>query len=752
MTGGEPLAEIALGEVIGGYRLERLLGAGSTSQVFLGSHIRLGRQAAIKVLAVQLLMNKDVVARLLTEARVVNDIRHPNIVDILDFVETESPPRVALVMEYIEGPSLKALREWPFTYDQALGIALQLVAAVQAAHAAGVIHRDIKPDNLLLSKDPRNDPAKRVPRLKIVDFGIAKLAGSSGRTMTGMMLGTPAYMAPEQIAGRPAPSAATDVFAIGEVIFELLANKRAYPASTIHETVRAKLRGELPKLELPPVPGATTLLALITRCLAFKQQDRPTLQEVRDTLLSLAPAQDQASARYKQASSSVASVLDPPTAQWLSSLQETVEPSIEVPPVTAPGQDKTQEIVDVEVRDTREDRRLPGELARSPSEHIATMALSAIEAFEDAPPRPRHVPPPAATEVMHHIPHEDTVPTNKVLRGITDPVQVPGTSPSQELVPISGSVPFMETAITELPVSSSEFAVPDVTELGQPQLPQTAESRVIDRGSSDMVRTLDPETDPRVTERDPREDEPISAPSSPSEPSLERELIPPRLRDPAAPSAIMPLERQGLLQPLPPAQSTTSEPRIPVLDTPVARFEAPPTRNDIPARVEPAMSRIESPGARPFQETPSARAPLTPVTPPRRTDPSVERRVHVRRGAPLKTILLIIGLWVVAGSLAMLAFYLREGSNPVQLPGYAQGGPQATRPRPGRVTLHSRPPGARVEVASTNQNLGETPLEIEVAPDAKPLRVRVSSGGYQPVEIDISLASPSVWVDLEPKR
>src|SRR5215472_14750818 len=103
--------DAAPGEVIGGYRLERLIGSGSTSSVFLGVHVRVNRMAAIKVLSHALYDNNEVISRMLREARVVNDIRHPNIIDIFDFIETESPPRVALVMEYIEGPSLKALRD-----------------------------------------------------------------------------------------------------------------------------------------------------------------------------------------------------------------------------------------------------------------------------------------------------------------------------------------------------------------------------------------------------------------------------------------------------------------------------------------------------------------------------------------------------------------------------------------------------------------------------------------------------------------
>lgn len=265
-------------DVIGTYRLGRLLGAGSTATVYLGMHTLLGRLAAIKVLSGELASSEVAVSRLFTEARVVNDICHPNIVDIIDFVVTDSPRRVALVMELIEGPSVRSLRGWRLPAACALDLASQLVDAVSAAHAAGVIHRDIKPDNLLLSHDPR---AGEIPTLKVADFGIAKLAGTRGRTATGVMLGTPAYMAPEQVAGRPAPTAATDVYAIGEVLYELLTGARAFPQRTLHETVRAKLRGRLPSIELPAnTPHRERLITLIRRCLFRRQGERPRIDEV----------------------------------------------------------------------------------------------------------------------------------------------------------------------------------------------------------------------------------------------------------------------------------------------------------------------------------------------------------------------------------------------------------------------------------------------------------------------------------------
>ena len=289
---------VPLGEIIGGYRLVRLIGAGSTSHVYLGEHARLGRPAAIKVLHDGLVDNPKVVQRMFTEAKVVNDIRHPNIVDVIDFVDqsdapdADTPRRVALVMEHIAGPSVDDLRGGqPLPWRQAVGIAQQLIDAVGAAHRAGVIHRDLKPDNLLLDTDPRAQ-AETVPALKVVDFGIAKVAGPTfgHQTATQTMLGTPAYMAPEQIAQSPPPSSATDVFAVGEILYELLAGQRAYRSARLSDVVRQKLRGEIPDLPLPPLPAGPEIEALLRRCLAFRPEARPRLEEIAELLSAISAA------------------------------------------------------------------------------------------------------------------------------------------------------------------------------------------------------------------------------------------------------------------------------------------------------------------------------------------------------------------------------------------------------------------------------------------------------------------------------
>ena len=441
-----------VGDQIGGYRLLGRLGDGSTSTVFLGEHVKLGRRAAIKVLANDFRDDAKTVERLLTEARVVNDIRHPNIVDISDFVEQASPHRVALVMEHIEGPSLKQFRGAPLPVTSGLAIALQLVDAVQAAHARGVIHRDIKPDNLLLTADPREQP-ERALELKVVDFGIAKIQGpqTQGMTVSGTMLGTPAYMAPEQIAGSPAPSAATDVFALGAVLYELLSGERVYPSTRLQETVRAKLRGEIPPLRRLSVPNAAQIDGIVRRCLDRHPSARPSLDEVREVLdRSLRGA----------AGESMADALDLPTLGLTSA-----------GPLPAPAATELSEVPDGVVQaflqeqaGTTEDKALPElvallqaqevhdeedevgtELARSSLQLNALEQSTTEQVLPDVPAWATHLNDVATAMAGSAIPDQASSPTNRVLNGLgasvtegPEPHTAPGDSYLQGLLGPAG--------------------------------------------------------------------------------------------------------------------------------------------------------------------------------------------------------------------------------------------------------------------------------------------------------------------------
>jgi WD40 repeat protein len=241
------------GQRLGNYRLIRLLGRGGFAQVYLGEHLRLGTQAAIKVLALHL-ADEDV-ERFLTEARTIARLEHPHIVRILDFdVEQELP---FLVMGYAPGGTLR--RRHPkgtrLPLELILSYLKQIADGLQYAHDVRVIHRDIKPENLLLG---RHD------ELLLSDFGLAAVAHSSHSQSTQELSGTVAYMAPEQLQGKPRP--ASDQYALGVVVYEWLCG--AVPFSgTVAEIATQHLHAPLPPPHeristVPPAVEAVVLKAL----------------------------------------------------------------------------------------------------------------------------------------------------------------------------------------------------------------------------------------------------------------------------------------------------------------------------------------------------------------------------------------------------------------------------------------------------------------------------------------------------------
>jgi serine/threonine-protein kinase len=283
----QPSQTADLGEVIGGYRLEALLGRGGMGRVFVASHVKLGRKAAVKVIAARFVNDEQILARFLREAKVVNDVRHPNIVDIFDFVEIDEPRRVACIMELLDGPSLKdLLAKRPLSSKQAVHATLQLASALEAVHAIGIVHRDLKPANVVVIGALDGDLAD-APSVKLLDFGIAKVIADApaiaGDTDTGAMLGTPAYMAPEQIAGDVVTGAA-DVFALGELLFEMLTGEKVYPGAA-PLVLRQKMSEQPPDLDaLTSIVRGDRLRAVIERCLLSLPSARPSPAWVRSEL------------------------------------------------------------------------------------------------------------------------------------------------------------------------------------------------------------------------------------------------------------------------------------------------------------------------------------------------------------------------------------------------------------------------------------------------------------------------------------
>lgn len=277
-----------IGEVLGGYRLDEEIGRGGMGSVFRGTHLRLGRKAAIKILSNELSTDSDYLSRFFHEAKVVNDIHHPNIVDIIEFVEQDEPRRVAYIMELVEGPCLRrALRDHQFSLVQTLNIIEQIAGAMAAAHKIDVIHRDLKPENILLVSDLVSDFSQQ-PAVKVLDFGIAKIrnAAVDHQTVVGAIMGTPSYMSPEQVAAYPV-CAASDVFSLGQILYEMLTNEKLFRGDCM-EIMRAKISGHIPEINLDrDVPERNNLLSILKACLAFRPEERPSMKQVQDFIAKI---------------------------------------------------------------------------------------------------------------------------------------------------------------------------------------------------------------------------------------------------------------------------------------------------------------------------------------------------------------------------------------------------------------------------------------------------------------------------------
>jgi eukaryotic-like serine/threonine-protein kinase len=207
------------GSMVGEYRIERKLGAGSFGDVYAGEHPLIGKKVAIKVLKSRVASEPQTVSRFISEARAVNKIRHRNIIDIFSF-HVLPGPRHCLVMELLDGLTLAELLEQKgrLPFRDALPILQGIAAALDAVHEAGITHRDLKPENVFLAKERDGNYFP-----KLLDFGIAKLAEdeSSQKTRSGVVLGTPRYMAPEQARGRRVDNRA-DIYALGIMTHEML--------------------------------------------------------------------------------------------------------------------------------------------------------------------------------------------------------------------------------------------------------------------------------------------------------------------------------------------------------------------------------------------------------------------------------------------------------------------------------------------------------------------------------------------------
>jgi hypothetical protein len=269
-------------KLAGRYSLDRQIGEGGMGAVYVAFDEKEKRRVAVKVLLIE--DNEKLHARFEQEARATMELAHPNILRVTDFhAEKGKPP--FLVMELLEGESLRERikREKRLPIEEAVRIAIDLCDALAAAHAAGVIHRDVKPPNVFLVNS-------RPERVKLLDFGIAKVRADFGKvhTTTGTVLGTPSYFAPEQLLAKEIDGR-TDVFAVGVVLYEMLAGRRPFDERNPVDLTAAILESAPPALEKlrPEVP--VPLALVVHDALAKDRFSRPTATELAQRLAPFGP-------------------------------------------------------------------------------------------------------------------------------------------------------------------------------------------------------------------------------------------------------------------------------------------------------------------------------------------------------------------------------------------------------------------------------------------------------------------------------
>jgi serine/threonine protein kinase len=278
--------------VIGGYRLLRLLGAGAMGRVYLAEHERLGRRAAVKVLDG---WDPELVSRLFCEARAVAQIGDEHLVDVYDFVADPQRGVVAYIMEYLAGEDLRKVlqRDKVLAMARVARIGAHICEGLDAAHKVGVVHRDLKPDNIVLVRRGGN-----ADFVKLVDFGIAQFAGPvAHRTRAGIALGSAAYMSPEQAEGKRVDGRA-DLYAVGVVMHELLTGEVPFLGKTSRETLEIMHTTRVPTCagDHGAGPVSDKMARLVQKCMSKRPEDRPqSADDLRKQLLDvaeMAPSRD----------------------------------------------------------------------------------------------------------------------------------------------------------------------------------------------------------------------------------------------------------------------------------------------------------------------------------------------------------------------------------------------------------------------------------------------------------------------------
>src|SRR5579871_1993072 len=287
----EEAAAALIGKSVGRYRVTRQIGRGGMGAVFEAVHESLGQKTAVKVLHPEYSANPDIVKRFFNEARAAAMVQHPGLVKIFDYGQLDDGT-IFLLMEYIDGELLRdriQRRGGRLALAEALTVARQLASALEAAHARGIVHRDLKPGNVIVVRDAETVSGERV---KLLDFGVAKvLATADGETpapdeesllhtSTGMLLGTPTYMAPEQCRGAGGVDQKADVYSLGVMLFQMLAGRPPFSGLGAGDLIAAHITLAPPPLReaSPETPPEVALL--VAETLLQSAPARPLMSQV----------------------------------------------------------------------------------------------------------------------------------------------------------------------------------------------------------------------------------------------------------------------------------------------------------------------------------------------------------------------------------------------------------------------------------------------------------------------------------------
>ncbi len=300
----------SIGETVGSYKITRYLGHGGTATIFRAHQINVDRDVALKVIHPALKEDKAFVTRLKREATIIAKLNHPNIVTLYDFIEFDGLP--CLVLQYVEGKTLRDLIREQNLSPQLIRKIVQAVGeALEHAHAHGILHRDVKPSNILI------DQAERI---YLTDFGLARIASNTESTLSqDMMVGSPQYVSPEQAKGEPV-DARTDVYSFGIVIYEMLTGRVPFQSETPYSTILAQINTPPPQPRLlnPAIPPAVEQVLL--KALAKDRNAR--YASIREMLTALEEAFESREATHAPAWKSIQQRI----AQWRSEFAARLSP------------------------------------------------------------------------------------------------------------------------------------------------------------------------------------------------------------------------------------------------------------------------------------------------------------------------------------------------------------------------------------------------------------------------------------------